>query len=240
MDEARRYYEERAAEAAAPRSPVDAETIVDDSGVSYQELRPPSSMEALQRAHANVRKPGSSTACILQVDLDSGVLDASNLGDSGFIVARDGEVVLKAPFQEHFFDCPFQLGAAPEYVPETDEATDAAVLSGQVQGGDLIIMGTDGLWDNVPMEDILAAVRATSGSDARALAVALGEMAVAHSRDPEYESPYALEARKQGYELSFFEKIQAAKFTEGGIQLGQITGGKMDDITILVGVVQDV
>ena len=59
-------------------------------------------------------------------------------------------------------------------------------------------------------------------------------MAFANSQDPEYESPYALEARKQGYELSFLEKIQAAKFTEGGLQLGQITGGKMDDVTVVV------
>ncbi|MCP3881341.1 MAG: hypothetical protein GY701_23560, partial [Sulfitobacter sp.] len=72
---------------------------------------------------------------------------------------------------------------------------------------------------------------------AEAVASALGEMAFVNSQNPEYESPYALEARRQGYELSFIEKLQAAKFTEGGLKLGQITGGKMDDITVVVGVV---
>jgi len=233
--------------------------IVDDSGAMYDAAGPSarttsgatpraskSSMEALKRAHAETQKPGSSTACIVQIDLETGALDSSNLGDSGFLVVRDGSVVMRSEFQEHFFDCPFQL-ASLRFVPETDQATDAAVLSGQVEAGDLIVIGSDGLFDNVPVEDMLLAVRAVdqdasadgsaggSGSGrAQAIAEALGAMAFANSQDPEYESPYALEARKQGYELSFLEKIQAAKFTEGGLQLGQITGGKMDDVTVVV------
>jgi protein phosphatase PTC7 len=231
MDEARSYYEEFTATTDDASSEV---VTIDDSGSSYRD--PPSSMEALRQAHAKVRKPGSSTACILQVDSASGELDASNLGDSGFIVVRNGEIVLQAPFQEHFFDCPFQLGAAPEFVPETDEASDAAVLATQLEAGDVIVMGTDGLWDNVSIEDILAIVRGENNVER--FAALLGELAVSHSQDPEYDSPYAIEARKQGYELSFFEKIAAAKLTEGGLQLGQISGGKMDDITILVGEVE--
>ncbi len=217
---------------------------IDDSGTSHatEAGAPPrpSSMEALKRAHAETEKPGSSTACIVQLDLETGALDSSNLGDSGFVVIRDGKVVMKADFQEHYFDCPYQL-ASLRYVPETDQATDAAVLTGQVEAGDVIVLGSDGLFDNLPMEDILlvaGAVEAQDGdSKAEALASALGEMAFVNSQNPEYESPYALEARRQGYELSFVEKLQAAKFTEGGLKLGQITGGKMDDITVVVGVV---
>ena len=217
--------------------------VIDDSGAMYAEASrtQKSSMEALKRAHAETQKPGSSTACIVQIDLETGALDSANLGDSGFVVIRDGQVVMRSEFQEHFFDCPFQL-ASLRFVPETDQATDAAVLTGQVQTGDLIVVGSDGLFDNVPIDDILLTVHAIgdegSVSKAGAIAEALGEVAFANSQDPEYESPYALEARKQGYELSFFEKIQAAKFTEGGLQLGQINGGKADDISVVVALVE--
>ena len=272
MDVAKAYYceenccEEGAGDDNGERGSDNAGTVVvDDSGAMYDAAGPSarttsgatpraskSSMEALKRAHAETQKPGSSTACIVQIDLETGALDSSNLGDSGFLVVRDGTVVMRSEFQEHFFDCPFQL-ASLRFVPETDQATDAAVLSGQVEAGDLIVIGSDGLFDNVPVEDMMLAVRAVdqdasvggsaggsgsgsgSGSGrAQAIAEALGAMAFANSQDPEYESPYALEARKQGYELSFLEKIQAAKFTEGGLQLGQITGGKMDDVTVVV------
>ncbi len=252
MDVARAYYTAPAdPPAAAEDDGLEVSPVVDDSGaLNVAEAGAPtrpSSMEALKRAHAETQKPGSSTACIVQLDLDTGALDSSNLGDSGFVVIRDGQVVMKADFQEHFFDCPYQL-ASVRFVPETDQATDAAVLTGQVEAGDLIVVGSDGLFDNVPMEDILSVVRAVeaqggnvgrgSNSKAEEIASALGEMAFVNSQNPEYESPYALEARRQGYELNFFEKLQAAKFTEGGLQLGQITGGKMDDITVVVGVVE--
>ncbi len=255
MDVAKAYYAAAAEPSAAEEnSGSEVSPVVDDSGASYAgeggAPARPSSMEALKRAHAETQKPGSSTACIVQLDPETGALDSSNLGDSGFVVIRDGQLVMKADFQEHFFDCPYQL-ASLRFVPETDQATDAAVLTGQVEAGDLIVLGSDGLFDNVPMEDILLVVRAVEaqggdlGGDggpnakAEAIASALGEMAFANSQNPEYESPYALEARRQGYELNFFEKLQAAKFTEGGLQLGQITGGKMDDITVVVGVVEE-
>jgi hypothetical protein len=149
----------------------------------------------------------------VQLDLETGALDSSNLGDSGFVVIRDGQVVMKADFQEHFFDCPYQL-ASLRYVPETDQATDAAVLTGQVEAGDVIVLGSDGLFDNVPMEDILSVACAVEAQDgdskakAEEIASALGEMAFVNSQNPEYESPYALEARRQGYELSFLKSYR--------------------------------
>ena len=70
--------------------------------------------------------------------------------------------------------------------------------------------------------------------DIDGLAGALGSMAFTHSQDSTFDSPYAVEARKAGLELSIWDKLSAATFTEGGFKLGEITGGKMDDITVLV------
>lgn len=57
--------------------------------------------------------PGSSTACILSFNLDTGLLSAANLGDSGFLAIRDGTIIGESDETVHYFNCPFQLSNAP-------------------------------------------------------------------------------------------------------------------------------
>ena len=52
---------------------------------------------------------GSSTACI--VCLNGAQLHAANLGDSGFMVVRDGRLIFESPAQQHSFNFPFQVGS---------------------------------------------------------------------------------------------------------------------------------
>ncbi|RVE65746.1 hypothetical protein OJAV_G00119600 [Oryzias javanicus] len=56
---------------------------------------------------------GSSTACIVVLDRRSHRLHTCNLGDSGFLVVRGGEVVHRSDEQQHYFNTPFQLSIAP-------------------------------------------------------------------------------------------------------------------------------
>lgn len=56
---------------------------------------------------------GSSTACIVVLDRRSHRLHTCNLGDSGFLVVREGEVVHRSDEQQHYFNTPFQLSIAP-------------------------------------------------------------------------------------------------------------------------------
>jgi hypothetical protein len=59
---------------------------------------------------------GSSTACVLTINLSCGRLQAATLGDSGaFVIGRPSgggrlEVKFRTPQQEHEFGRPFQLG----------------------------------------------------------------------------------------------------------------------------------
>ena len=76
-------------------------------------------------------------------------------GDSGFMLVRDGEVVFKSPVLQHFFDCPLQFGACPDYSESTDTAEDAAVFELAVQPGDVLLAGSDGLWDNCYDSELL-------------------------------------------------------------------------------------
>ena len=55
---------------------------------------------------------GSSTACVLVVHQER--LYSANLGDSGFMIVRDGKVLTKSKEQVHYFNAPFQLTLPPE------------------------------------------------------------------------------------------------------------------------------
>lgn len=70
------------------------------------------------------------------------------------------QIVYRTVPQQHFFNCPYQLSR----MPDTDcsgeailrrTAQTADVGSVDVQPGDIVIMGTDGLFDNVFDDDVL-------------------------------------------------------------------------------------
>ena len=49
---------------------------------------------------------GSSTVCILTFDHMTGVLQTANLGDSGFLLVRNKEVIKRSQKQTHTFNTP--------------------------------------------------------------------------------------------------------------------------------------
>lgn len=125
---------------------------------------------------------GSSTACVALFDCVRHQLHFSNLGDSGIIVLRhiDSDVAgtlkrdritpraertsdLRVAFisqqQLHSFNHPYQLGWTGKELAKGDNASfktahDACTTSIHVRRGDIIIMATDGLFDNVDIDDI--------------------------------------------------------------------------------------
>jgi protein phosphatase PTC7 len=77
-----------------------------------------------------LHRTGSSTACVLVVN--GTTLSASNLGDSGFVLVRDGVATFQCPQQQHNFNFPFQLGSADSM---SDQPQAAMVRQQQVRGG---------------------------------------------------------------------------------------------------------
>eukprot|EP00249_Psilotum_nudum_P022481 c28532_g1_i3 orf=383-1780(+) len=76
----------------------------------------------LTTAHSKTTCRGSSTACILA--FSNHRLQAVNLGDSGFIIVRNGRKIFKSPVQQHQFNVPFQLengGSDPPSAAEISE-----------------------------------------------------------------------------------------------------------------------
>ncbi|KAG9325569.1 hypothetical protein KVV02_004871 [Mortierella alpina] len=120
--------------------PLDAQSILDGA---YSELIQSGKVEA-----------GSSTACILSLCKITGTLRASNLGDSAFLLIRDNKCIYESPSQQHFWNCPYQLTVLPPGYPGAgqhvmDMPKDAAQTTHQLQDGDVIVLATDGFWDNV-------------------------------------------------------------------------------------------
>lgn len=166
---------------------------------------------------------GSSTACVVILDRREGRLYAANIGDSGFLVVRGGRVVHRSLEQQHYFNTPFQLSLPP---PDQDgvvlsDSPDAANTSDfPVEDGDVIMLGTDGIFDNLPDALIVAELHGLEGvRDVVRLQQAANSLALQArtlSFDADYLSPFSINARKNG--------INAR-------------GGKPDDITVILATV---
>jgi serine/threonine protein phosphatase PrpC len=220
-------------------------------------------LAAMRRAYDGARSFGSSTALVASLDSEQGLLGIANLGDSSLVVLRSERVGLllrwrvaaRTKEQQHSFNCPFQLSCMPtpqdfpKLIAEGKQALvrviqrnpnaqmdipeDADRYTFQVQEGDLIVLGTDGVFDNLHLDDIcelasrtITPFEARQGFDSRSctleatsgrpstcpgrIARALAEAALVRSRDTHVKSPFSQHAQKAGlYHV----------------------GGKMDDIT---------
>lgn len=193
----------------------------------------------LQAAHEHTKVPGSATACVMQLDQENGTLEAANLGDSGFVVIRNGKVVARSKPLQHYFDCPLQFGAFPEFVEATDTADMADIYSIPLAPGDVIVAGSDGLWDNAYDSEIATLAPRTAGEVQRS-ADRMAATARTHAADNDFSSPYVREALSQGLDLPWWEKLVGATFKNGRFALKQLAGGKMDDITVMVALVDTV
>ncbi|AES69552.1 putative protein-serine/threonine phosphatase [Medicago truncatula] len=171
----------------------------------------------IRKAHAATFSTGSATVIVAMLE-KNGNLKIANVGDCGLRVIRNGQVIFSTSPQEHYFDCPYQLSS--ERVGQT--YLDAMVSNVELMEGDTIVMGSDGLFDNVFDHEIALTVANKEVSEA---AKALANLANSHSMDSNFDSPYSLEARAKGFEAPWWKKVLGMK----------LTGGKLDDITVVVG-----
>ncbi|CAI9087421.1 OLC1v1021487C1 [Oldenlandia corymbosa var. corymbosa] len=169
--------------------------------------------KVLADAFFNNEAEGGSTACI--ITLKNNALHAVNLGDSGFLLIRDGEIVYRSPIQQRYFNCPFQLSNS-----KNGDAPDSArrIVVG-VEPGDILVAATDGLFDNIFPDDIADVMNLLS---------------------LEEELPPELAARKlaESARQQSLSKQIVSPFTEAAVMAGLDSdvyrGGKFDDVTVIV------
>lgn len=217
---------------------------------------------------------GSTTACLVSMNQQAKVLTVSNLGDSGAVIFRPKNT---SPFFDilfetipmcHRFNAPFQLGHYLEVDPSNssivtdhqyDEPASATCSYIPIQQNDIILLGTDGLFDNVFMHEItdilknIAPVIMDISNETSGAALLrrkeleelietavkdLGLFALNQSLDENRASPFAIAASAER------TRILRARGLLPPTPVGDTDsvydgylGGKPDDITIILAVV---
>lgn len=163
----------------------------------------------LEKAYAHTKAKGSSTACIVALT-DQGI-HAINLGDSGFLVVRDGSIVFKSPIQQHGFNFTYQL----ECGRDQDLPSSGQIFTFPVVPGDTVVVGTDGLFDNLYNNEISAVVfeAVRAGLSPHETARKITAFARQRALDKNRQTPFSTSAQEAGY--CYY-------------------GGKLDDVTVVV------
>ncbi|GAA5812476.1 hypothetical protein MFLAVUS_005932 [Mucor flavus] len=162
---------------------------------------------------------GSTTACIVILCQDE--LRIANLGDCGVSVIRQNDYIFRSEEQQHSFNFPYQLGTA-----SFDSPADAQQFTVKIEEGDIVILGSDGLFDNLYDDEILEEVQNCIDQEDPSLIQAAPQTisdALAHrakivSEDPDNpSSPFQVRAMHEGL---YYQ------------------GGKADDISVIVAIVK--
>lgn len=163
----------------------------------------------LEKAYSSTKAKGSSTACIIALT-DQG-LHAINLGDSGFMVIRDGCTIFQSPVQQHDFNFTYQL----ECSSHSDLPSSGQVFTVAVAPGDVIVAGTDGLFDNLYNNEITAVVvhGVRAGFSPQVTAQKIAALARQRALDKDRQTPFSTAAQDAGF---------------------RYYGGKLDDTTVVV------
>merc|ERR1712113_739125 len=190
----------------------------------------------LTDAHSMMTCGASATACILLPG--ASVVHATNFGDSGWMWYRSGELQDRSFAQTYRFNAPYQLAASNKGAVDLADSRDLAV-----KPGDVLVVATDGLYDNLFDDEIGGIVGEHSrilqqyewlsnkvdafkvhfveravefqAAVAKQLAKKLAQLAYKRSKMSTIHTPFELHARKKGYNHN---------------------GGKEDDICVVVAI----
>ena len=163
------------------------------------------------------KETGSSTIVVTTLDPLQLKLHTAFLGDSGYMIFRRNDfdakkldIVFRSEEQQHSFNFPYQVGT------NGDNPATAVVQSHDLLLDDIVLLGTDGVFDNLFNLDIIKDLEgflAGNEFDATLLAQTIAKSAFAKSLDPKWQSPFAVNAKGSGYRFK---------------------GGKSDDITVII------
>lgn len=167
---------------------------------------------------------GTSTLVVVTLPFEGDILHAANVGDSRYCILRVYErtnfataVVYMSKSQQKAFNFPFQLGWKIGDNPEKAETE-----THKLQQGDIVVVGSDGVFDNLSAEQIADVVQKQlqllkGRFNGDVVAAAIAQEAFNFSLDEKYNSPFAQEAAAHNLKWR---------------------GGKSDDISVVIGMVR--
>ncbi|KAL9642669.1 hypothetical protein ABK040_009748 [Willaertia magna] len=104
------------------------------------------------KASGSVRAGSTTFSLVMLSDPRTGAMESLNVGDSGFMIVRNNRIIYKSETQQHRFNAPYQLTICP---PERagrcimNEPKDGSYHEMLLEEGDIVVLGTDGLFDNL-------------------------------------------------------------------------------------------
>lgn len=159
---------------------------------------------------ADAQATGASTAVVASIG-ENGFLQALNVGDSCCMVIRDGMIAAKTREISHYWECPYQLSN-----DSPDRPKDGTKLNVELTTGDIVLMGSDGIFDNVNDDLILDTIDGKT-TKAGQIAKQICNVARKQAMSKDSVTPYSQQAKKRGLPEYQF-----------GV------GGKVDDIGCVV------
>lgn len=221
---------------------------------------------------------GSCTACVASIDPVNSILQILNLGDSAAIVLRpifasngsicDVTPIFRSSPQYHSYNAPYQIGhfefsdnSNSSLIMIFDSPKASSLKFIPVLSGDVVIIGSDGLYDNLFENELLPIILSSfqqstvdcnnsesldTNSIVAILADNLSKEVVAAAMDRNRVTPWSSAARarlqkKNTWTLSvqnWLERLGCGEPKPKMIRVDdQIMGGKDDDITFVVGIV---
>lgn len=119
-------------------------------------------LNIISKAYENVQKTkkfvrlGSCTLVALSLNIQTLHLNSYVLGDSGFMIIRKNRLVYRSKDLLHGFNFPYQLAFVSEH---SNSPFDGFTRPFKLRVNDVIIIGSDGLFDNLYDEAILHFVK---------------------------------------------------------------------------------
>jgi serine/threonine protein phosphatase PrpC len=123
---------------------------------AFESLKDPKTL--LTKSWEQNQEKGSSTFVVVTLPEDEAKIYSSYVGDSGYCILRPDDnkpdkfdIVFASQSQQRRFNHPFQLG----WANHGDHPEVASSFSHDVKDGDLVILGTDGLFDNLAVNNVV-------------------------------------------------------------------------------------
>ncbi|KAG1468165.1 hypothetical protein G6F56_003997 [Rhizopus delemar] len=171
---------------------------------------------------------GSTTACIAILRHDE--LRVANIGDCGISIIRNQNYIFQSEEQQHAFNFPYQLG-----LRSRDQPSDAQSFTVKIEKGDIVIMATDGLYDNLFDKDILRLTQDHVLTNT--MPASRDRPARVRNLQPQILADVLANAAKEISETKY--RIDTP-FQRRAVKEGLLMeGGKPDDISVIVAVVKD-
>ncbi|KAL9224748.1 hypothetical protein vseg_000757 [Gypsophila vaccaria] len=168
--------------------------------------------ELFQQSAAMTESSGAARVLIAHVAEQ--VLHVANIGDTGFIIIRNGTLFIKSSPMFHEFNFPHAISSGDDLVEAAEE------YHVELKDGDIIVTATDGLFDNLYEHDIVSLVceAVEDGKTLKEIAELLASRSQEVGRLPDARTPFADAAQAAGHP--------------------EFSGGKFDHVTVIVSAVQ--